>query len=110
MSDIRTTRFGNVDLTDTAIHTAYTVPAGKRALVRSFTVLNARGAAANCYCGVTSSGGAPRMLTGHPVATLDGLAMDPWLVADAGEMLVVQATTGGAGTVYAALAGVLFDL
>lgn len=109
MAQIRTTRFGTLTSTGTALAVVYTVPSNRRALVRSFNVLNARNGTIIAYLYVYSPGGL--LLSGDAltIPTLVAGRSDPWLVAEAGETLRMAFTGAPTGTAYGMVSGVLFD-
>jgi len=110
MAAVRTSRFaaGSTNLTSEV--TIYTVPSGKRALVRGVNYVNNRSGASVGYLGVRAPGGA---LVGvdesSSVPSFGGVRFDPWMVANAGDSLTITAPSGS-GDFFFTVAGVLFDL
>ncbi len=108
---IRTTRFAGGHTSATTEIEVYEVPAGHRVLVRGVNYVNNRSAATTVYLGVrVGSGGALVSVDQGPsISSFTGTRADPWVVANAGDVLTITAPSGS-GDFYYSIAGVLFDL
>lgn len=110
MSQVRSTKLFLVDLpASPSVVTVYTVPAGRRTVLKTWRVFNVSGVASDVGLHILqASDGVDMNISYHPgTPDLTIINDDTWLVLDPGDELIIHASHG---PVFSTAAGFELDL
>lgn len=95
MADLRTTQLAELTISGTAITNIYTVPAGKRAILKSMNIMEVSGVGSDVQIRVGSIQTIVRTHVNAYGGAGDSAQLFFWLVLNAGETLSVKRISSG---------------
>lgn len=99
MADLRATQFFSGVVNGTSVVTLYTVPTGKRAIIKHVTVLEVSGSSADAQLRLGSFGTIYHWVLAAYSSAGDEGSSSFWIVINAGETIQFKRTTSGQLTV-----------